>query len=646
MAGDSQVGSLWWQRHGPDCASAVNTTCAALERTQSQRRSRARRNIELYEGRRLAGLNPVAYFDANSELASEDYDRLRINLARALVNTAVAKIAGKQKPKCQFVVQDGDWATKRKAKKLERFVEAHMQARQGNHHDAWSVGIQAFRDCCVTDLGAVKFEANHVDKHIDVRRVFPWELMVDPQEARYGEPQNLFHSFLYDRFKLVERFPEHEAAILSAPDPGADPEGSSWFGSGHDTSRMVRVREAWRLPISGEKPGRHAIVAGAVDLTNGEEWARKFFPFEFFVWEQWMMGLFGTSIVDNVYALVDEINAATQRMSDAERLGSNMVIDCEEGTYEDEHLLSNKAVTLLKRKVGKPPVVFKTPNPISQSSVGWWRLLEEQSYKIPGISQMAASGQKDQGVDAAVAMRTIENIATERFAVPWQMYERVMAIGASRQIIACTQELAEEDKSFAVKWPGTSFLQDIKWKDVQLEEDQYVARPAAVSGLVNTPGDIKQLASELWHEGIIGKESYLRVIQYNDVDAEMGTATSWGRLIEKYIESWLDATPEKEKSGEFLYQPPIKFAPLADMIVQVGRAYADAQINGAPDYNLGLFIRFMGQCDAQIQAIAAQQAQLQAQANAPPVQPPTGPAPGSALPPPAPMPAGANGVLQ
>src|SRR5678815_6145264 len=104
---------------------------------------------------------------------------------------------------------------------------------------------------------------------------------------------------------------------------------------------------------------------------------------------------FGTSIIDNVYHLVDEINASTQRMSDGERFGSNQYTDVEDGAYDDADLNSNKVGVVLKRKPGRAPAAITTPNAISQSSVAWWRLLEEQCYKIPGISQMAASGQKE-----------------------------------------------------------------------------------------------------------------------------------------------------------------------------------------------------------------------------------------------------------
>lgn len=604
---------LWWKLDGELCADAVNRTCESLERTQAQRRIRVRRNIEMYEGRRLAGLNPAAYY-TESDLTSDDYDKFRVNLARSLVHTAIAKIAAKQKPKAQFMVTDGDWSLKRKAKKLERFVEAHMIARQANHHDAWAVNLLAFRDCCVGDLGAVKYEANLIKRRVDIRRVFSWELIVDPHEARYGEPLSLFHGYSYDRFKLCERFPKHEQAIMSAPAVTGEVDSTDWHGTGADVSRQVRVREAWRLPLSDETPGRHAIVVGKTDLTDGEEWTRDFFPFEFMVWEPWMMGIYGTSIVDNVFHLVDEANAQMQRMSDAMRLCSNPLIDAEEGSYNEEALASNKVGAVLFRRKGAPPANIVAPSALNPSATRWWEILEDQAFKIPGISMMQATGQKEPGVTADVALRTVDNIATERFAVQWENYERSVAIGAARQIVACVREIADEYPDFSAKWPGSGFLQEISWKDVDLDEDMYSVQVAAVSGLVNSPADRLQLATELKRDQIIGKDAYLRIIQSKDIDSELDATNEWSQLTEKYIESWLDATKEKEQDGSFLYYPPIKFAPLPDLIVQVGRAYAKAQLAGAPDYNLGFFIRFMGQCDAIIQQMAAAQSEMEAAA--------------------------------
>ena len=638
---------LWHELTGDARASAVKSTCDELDRTEGARRRRMQRNIELYEGLALSGLSPSAYFDAR-EMSSEDWDYLRVNVARGLVHTAVAKIAGKQKPKTQVVVNDGDWTVKRKAKKMERFAEAHMMARQGNCSDAWEQGLEAERDCCVTDLGALAYEADLENRRIDIYRTLPWQLMAGPLDAQNGDPQTLFRVRPYDVFKLAVKFPKHKDAIMSAQDLTSEPGAADFYGSMRDASRFVLVREAWRLPVSKDKPGAHAIVAGGVDLTGGdEEWTAGFFPFEFFVWEKRIQGLYGASIVDNVYHLVHELNAAVQRMADQERHAGGLIIDVEDGTYQDEALLGNLAKSLVKRRAGKPPASITVPSAISASSVNWWQLLKGQCFEIPGVSQMSATGQKDPGVEAAVAMRTIENIATERFAPQWQAYERRMSVGSFRQIIARGREIATEVPDYAVKWNGNGFLQELKLKDFDLEDDKYQTQPYAVSGLVNTPADRLSLAGELLDRQIISPDAYARVIQAKDVDAEIGRTNTWTQLIEKYIESWLDATRETEASGKFRYRPPMRFMPLADIIVQVGRAFAFAEMEGTDDYNLQFFIRFMGDCDREIQKIKAQEAALQAAAKASaPIPMPMGVDPAMAGAPPPPEMPPPGGMLQ
>lgn len=644
--------SHWYNLRGQACASAVKGLADDWERDQSQRRIRMRRNIELFEGMRLAGLSPSSWF-SNIELSSDDWDVLRVNIARGLVHTAVAKIAGKQKPKTQFVVNDGDWSVKIRAKKMERFVEANMLARQGYASDAYELGLEAERDCCVADLGVLKYEPNLERKCVDITRRLPWSIMCDPLDAQNGQPQSLVEVYPYDRFKLAAKFPKHKDAILGAPEISGESGAQDFYGSAVvDNRSHVLVREAYRLPFTKDKPGRRALIVGTADLAD-EDWELDFFPYEFFVWEKRFTGLYGASIVDNVYHLVGELNAAIQRMSDAERHGSHQVVVAEENSLTNKSdVEGNLARTLILHKQGSPAPIVTTPNAISSSTVQWWGLLHGQCFEIPGVSQMGATGQKDPGVDAAVAMRTIENIATERFAPQWQAYERRMSVGSARQIIACGKIIAEHAKEksepYIVKHKRSNgFLEDLELSDFALEEDKYQIQPYAVSGLTNTPADRLSLATELLDRGIISQDGYLRVIQAKDIDAELARTNTWSQLVEKYIESWREATPETEASGKFRYRPPVKFMPLADLIVQVGRAYGFAEMEEAPDYNLGFFIRFMGDCDREIQKMKAQEAALAAQAKGamapPPMDPNALPPPDMAVPPEA-LPPG--GVLQ
>ena len=614
----SELG-LWHTKTGPELARSVKATTDTLERTQSPRRKRMARNLSLYEQRPLNGLDPNAYFTTD-ELVHADFDVLRVNVARMLVNAAHAKIAGKQRPKTQFVVTDGDWSTKRKAKKLERFVEAHMLQRQGPTSDGWEQSLKAMLHACICDIGAVKTTANMATKKIDIRAVLPWEILADPMDARDGMPLSLFQIYPVDKWKLAADFPKFKRQILAAGDATGDGVSRDYFGRSSDISRMVLVREAWRLRLGENSPGVHAICVGDADITGGEQYDRDFFPFEFYVWEQWIQGLYGTSIVDNVYHLTMEANASIQRMADAERYGSNQIIDCEKGSYDKEKLDGNIAKSIIERNPGTAPINVFTPNAISSSTVQWWQLLVGTSHDVSGVSEMAATGERQPGVDSGAAMRTLTQIGTERFSVQWQAYERRTAVGQARQILACAREIAAVEPNYAVKWPGKQFLQEFKASDLGLgeqgglEEDMYVIQPYPVSGTYNTPPDRLATGNELYDRQIISGAALARIQLSKDVEGEIAGTGTWARLIERYIESWLDATKESEARGAagdekaFRYRPPVKWMPLTEVIVQCGRAYAEAEMDGAPDYNLQFFIKFMGDCDREIQKMDAQAA--------------------------------------
>jgi len=628
---------LWHQiKDGKKRASAVRATCNSLEKTELKRRQRWIRNTSLYEARPLAGLNPDAYF-TDHELTHEDWDVLRMNMARMLVNAAHAKIAGKQKPKTQFVVTNGDWSMKRKAKKQERINEALMLQRQGSSSDAWEQTMRAQIFAMVGDLGVVKTSANVEGETIDIRAYPGYQFLFDPVDAMDGQPLSLFHVYPVDAYKLAAQFPKYREQILEAPDLSGETGWASVYGRTSDISRIRLVREAWRLHISERDPGAHAVVVGECDIADGggkpEAYTRNFFPCEFYVWEQFLQGMCGTSIIDNVYHLTMEYNAASQRMSEAERVGSNQMVFVERGTVKKESLESNIAKVIVEVDKGSMPPVFNTPNAISQSSVAWAARMRADGHDVSGVSEMAATGEKQPGVEAASAIRLVAQLGTERFSVQWQAYERRTAVGQARQNMAALQDLVAAKPDFKVKLHGDQ-SEELKASDFILDEDKYIIQPYAVPGSVNGPPDRVSLGNELFDRQIIGQQSLARIHESKDTPSEIAGGGTWAKLFERYIESWLDATKESEANGlagdpkGFRYRPPIKWMPLTDAIVQIGRAYADAEMEGAEDFNLQFFLRFLGDCDHYIEQMAAQQA-AQAAAAAPP---PAGPMPPMAPP--------------
>lgn len=629
-ADDTLGGPLWHSiDNEADRAETVIRTCDSLEVLHKERRRRALEFIEVYEGKRLGGLYPSAYLKSTL-FQGDDYDRVRLNEARAIVNTAIAKIAGKQRPRAQFACSESNWSLRRRAKKLEKFIDAVMLQRQGGQTDAFAVGLQMFRDLCVTDSGWLKVWADPVLKRVCIQRVLPWEVLVDPNEARYGEPQNLFHVYGYDRFLLAEQFPDRKEEIMAAKGLDADDHDSGLlYGYESAVGRMIKVREAWRLPPGPDTPGKHSIILAAsgtnagIDLTvkkgqrKGEDWTRPFFPLLGSTWEPHLMGIYGTSLVENIAGLCDELNAAIQRRAQAEQLGSNMVIMCEEGSVDKEKLEDNRPCIIIERKVGTPEPTFRVPDVVSQGSVQWASALQSWAHESSGVSQQDSAAVKQPGIDSGIAIREIRDIGSERFAIQWQQYERTLAVDLPRQIIAAVQELAEASGDDVImKWPGGEYFEDLHWSKVKLDESQYHVQVYAVSGLVNTPADRLALATELVDRNFMSKETYLRVIQAKDIDAELGKTNSANQWVEKQIEAWMDATQEDLDSGKFRYRgpPPRWLGPgvLTDCILQVGLAYLDADMGNCPQFNLAFFEKFMVETDAIIQSLTNVAAEQQA----------------------------------
>jgi hypothetical protein len=137
--------------------------------------------------------------------------------------------------------------------------------------------------------------------------------------------------YAYDRYKLAARFPKNSDAIMSAPGLNEETTGANAYGFGSEIARMVKVREAYRLALSDDEPGMHSIIVGDCDPAKGEPYTRTFPPFELMSWEPWIMGLGGTSLVDNVADLCEELNASVERRSTAEKLCSNGVTFYREG---------------------------------------------------------------------------------------------------------------------------------------------------------------------------------------------------------------------------------------------------------------------------------------------------------------------------
>jgi len=594
-----------------------------LRNNDSGRLSRCQNDLSLYEGQQLPGLSPAAYLRSGN-FKSDMYRKLTWNIPRSLCQTVQAKLAGKNRPKVQFVTSAASWQQRRRAYHLDRFAEAQFHLRQGGQHEnIWEVGALILLHSLVFGDGFAYVYADDIEQQVAVEPIFPWQLFVDPADAAQGRPQCVFMVRPFDRDKLIGIYPEAKSEIERAKAIGAgvggQETGDAYYKSGVRSAEQVEIVDAFALPASKGEPGTHLRYIDGKCLDR-KKWKRSEFPLVHLKWAPEIQGWWAKSLVGEVRSISDEINHVAQRISDCVRLTQKAVCLTPEGAVKPGVLDNNEDCTTIEydHTIGAPQWI--SPPPFDAATIDWLKMNVEQCFAIPGVSQMSATSRKEQGVTAAIAMRTVQDVETERFGTQQNGYEQLF-VTLCRHMIACTRELAEKNPNYSVRWPGESFLKEIKWKDVDLPEDQYIMRPDPVSHLKNTPTDRLQLAQDMYGAGTFSKAALDESIVYLNTKDHLGGSDKQSKLVDRYIESWLDATPERLESGEFKFRSPFPYLNLPAAMLQVAEAYVEAQLDDAPDFNVDFFLRFIEQCDSIVAERAAQQAQAQ-QAAAP--QPPMG----------------------
>lgn len=632
-----------WYDH-PENSSEAGAAAADFARqlwAQNQPvRTRVRRQIERYHG---ASLNPIdwrATFTLQPDLP------LVWNLTRSLVGTVVANVGAAEYPKVQFVTSDATWSTRRKAQKLDQFVDALALQPCPPYTSVHELRVAILRDACLFSRGAAQVFADVDTGRVVTERVLPWELMFDTRDARYNCPRETARVYPMSRHALKAWFPDRADDIDGAKEATTiDLELELGITPlpvrvSHD---QVQLYEVWLVAGSPENPGRHILVLDGIDSPLiDEEYTLEYPPFAVIYWDHPIVGGRNHSLSDEIAPLEDEINRTLLRLEDAARRTSLNVLLYKQDTVIVEDLEETKDTACIPF-TGDVPPTYQPAQPINPSMVEWVNLQKSMANDLTGVSEMAQTGTREPGLPSAAAQRAVSAQQSKRFAWLWRQVE-AFHVQWARLAINAVRTVAEEDKNFEARWPGGGYLRKIKWADVDLDDDQFVMQIDTVGGSKNTSADRKQRAEELFAKGIITSETYEAIVEgTEDIQSETRRQDTQRELIAKYIDQWLDATDEQlktgwvnEELGQRLIPPPIKWLPdMGGAIVQVALAYLDAVLAGAPDANCQCFLDWLEMADAMFQQqqlrkqqLAAKQVQITGSSGAPgapaAAQPPAG----------------------
>lgn len=587
----------WWKLKGMEMAQAICAVVNTLVQSDGHRQSQFQTSLRLYGNANLVGLNGLT-FSKMQKAQSSLKDRISYNVVQAGIDTVTAKMI-KNKPKPLYLTSGGDWKMQRRAEKLSKFTDGIFYE---NH--TYDLGRECFRDAGVLADGFVHvFEEHGRVKH---ERVLAGELVVDQQEALYGEPRQLHRTKQVDRAVLLDLFPSKAAIIKAANVAKLD-----LAGTYRSISDLVNVVESWHLPSGPEAgDGCHAIALEN-DVLFVEPWERDYFPFARMPWNTRLYGYWSQSGVEQVQNIQLEINKLLWVIQRSMHMAGTMKILAERGAKIVREHFTNEFATILEYTGVKPDYIV--PPIVPPEIYAHLDRLKGMAFETLGVSQLSAAGQKPMGLDSGRALREMQDIETERFTALGQQYEEFF-LDIARMSIDVAKDIFERDGKYEVKLPGKKFLETIDWADVDLDEDEYVMKVFPVSSLPNDPAGRLQTIQEYIQAGFMTPRAGRRLLDFPDLEQAEAMANSKEDWLHEVFEKMID-------EGEDYTLEPEDDAQLAKELVLEYIAFA--KVTKVPEDRLQLLRDFLTRLNDQMlaasQAMQPAQPTPQAQAAPPPV---------------------------
>lgn len=532
----------------------------ALEDAQWEERERDLRHGWLYDQTcRLMGVDFELrqYQFANPAPVTE-------NVVRSVIDTATSMIA-RNRPRISIVTDGGNFKMQRKARQLERFLEAEFR-RMGVYPE----GVRMFRSGAIFGTGALHvFERNNrpAIEHVAID-----ELIVDEEECRNAPPRQIHRRKFVDKSVLKSDYPEFATEIeLSSIQ-------RDWCAFRRLKPRQVAVVESWRLPSSpGAGDGWHSISVENASLVD-EEYKDDYFPFVIHRWSERINGFHGSGIAELLVGVQLRINRHNRFIATAQdRIAIPRVyVQVADGAIKVK--LTNAVGQIIPYRGRKPE--FETPVAVSPEIYANKRELRSNAYQDVGISELSASSVKPVGLESAPALREYNDIETQRFAIQAQSYEECYPeIG--RQTIRIAARIAKRTGQYRTVWNSRDLRRQIDWNDVDLDEDEFSMALETASILSRSPAGRKQEVIELSEAGLIDTTSARRLLGHPDIDREMKLDNAAIEDAERVCEMLADEGAE--------FQPP---EPLQDLDLCRRRAtqeFLAARGAGAPESVLDRF---------------------------------------------------------
>ena len=468
---------------------------AELSQYRDRLRPKYLRNLRLYTYSMNVSLNQiksgniVGYWNLiNSEYTSS----INENVIQSCIDAITSQVAAKH-TRPFFNTINGTYKQMQIAKQTQQFFDFIFDEQNVN-----KIITEAFRDACIFGRGFVYYD-NYTHK---IEKALPWQVIYRPAEETYGKITRV----LYQR----DWFP---VTLL--------PKDLKYKGS----EEYVTLSDYYDISANI----RATLING--QIVKVEPYLAEEIPFVKLYYVSPIYGRDTSSVVDLIYGIQMKLDDLYNLISEASRLNPAHTVIVPQGSDVKVSQLSNKVGQMLTYKPIPDitnPVSIMTPNFIGDQYMQTVEQLKNDAYELVGISKLTAQSKKPAGLDSGKALKTMNDIESERFEV--QMKQVIRAYTDLTRLII----KSENAEDFILPADNKRF--PIKWEQIQEQYTNMSIQFSNLDYLSNDPSERSKQINDLIASGIISRSHAARYFDSVDLEASYSFANNSLNAVEAVID--------------------------------------------------------------------------------------------------------------
>lgn len=434
--------------------------------------------LSLYTGRSLQS------HDSFIDTVPLGGQRIRLNALKAATDTATAMM-GANRPRPQVLSIKGDRELRKRAERMTRYINGQFHFQR-----QWDIGLTVFPSAVIT---------GHGFQQVGIRNERLYHEFVPSNEVMFDKPAlQLPHPRWYIRKKNVPKdvlfdeyasnfYAKKEGAEITDAEAAIDnasllDESATAFLS-ESVEEYITCYEAVYLPWS--RKGRRCVFTSEGLLSDEKI---DFWPMPLFKWNGIPGHFLGQGAIEEAQSIQNEIDEISQKIQELMTIATSIVLK-RRGT--NMRRVTNENWGGYEWSGSKPE--FLNITSVSAEYFAHLDRLYSRLFEILGVSQMSATGQKPVGLEAAEALRTLNDVGSKRFkhtANRWEEFHMEVA----KLDIETARYMSEKGMDTSLLVGDDEEVEMLDFEECSIEKNMYRLRIRPTSILPDEPsGKIEML---------------------------------------------------------------------------------------------------------------------------------------------------------